>query len=301
MNDCVLRRLNNEAQLSGARFFENLPAAGFSSFGEILGVPINQTLSALVFFDKDVKAMSNFPVDYATYAAHYARRSLYRWETLHGIQSEMIDQVVDYQQSVTPLLQALPQLEHATTQQSEALEIAETKIRSLSEAAAQTRSAQDRLESKLKELERISSGISQIATGIVKIAEQTNLLALNAAVEAARAGDAGRGFAVVADEVRRLARSSKDQADATRRDISDAVNAISRIRTVATQTVDTTQMMAQQSISAAEQIAAMSAGTAEERRNISACLSNLKDMASSMDAMHESVDQIDLLRRLATT
>jgi hypothetical protein len=299
LNDCVLRRVNNATAVGQARFFERIPAAGFSSFGEILGVPINQTLSALVFFDRDVRAMAGFPATYAAYAGHYTQRALYRWEAMHRIQAGMMERVVAYQESVAPLLQALPQLEHATQLQSQALDVAENSIRSLSGSATQTRAAQDHLEQELSELERISRGISQITSGISRIADQTNLLALNAAVEAARAGDTGRGFAVVADEVRRLARSSKDQADATRNDINAAVEAISRIRSVATSTVDTTQEMAQQSITAAERIATMSADTAEERRNISVCLGNLKDMAKNMDAMHESIDQITLLGRLA--
>jgi hypothetical protein len=74
LNDCVLRRVGNAGQLGQARFFDRIPAAGFSSFGEILGVPINQTLSALVFFDRNIKAMSQFPVQYAAYAALRAAR-----------------------------------------------------------------------------------------------------------------------------------------------------------------------------------------------------------------------------------
>lgn len=298
LNDCVLRRVNNASAVGRAKFFDRIPAAGFSSFGEILGVPINQTLSALVFFDRDVRAMAGFPATYAAYAGHYMQRALYRWEAMHAIQSGMMGRVVAYQESVAPLLLALPQLEHATQLQSQALDVAETSIRSLSGSATQTRTAQDLLEKELSELERISQGINQITSGISRIADQTNLLALNAAVEAARAGDSGRGFAVVADEVRRLARSSKDQADATRNDINAAVGAIARIRSVASQTVDTTQGMAQQSISAAERISTMSADTADERRKIAECLTNLKDMARNMDAMRENIDQIALLGRL---
>jgi hypothetical protein len=300
LNDCVLRRVGNTASLGNASFFDNVPAAGFSSFGEILGVPINQTLSALVFFNKDIKAMKRFPVEYAGYAAHYALRGLRRWEALHSIQSKVIKQVIDYQQELTPLLTALPQLENATTRQGETLDLAESSIRSISTAAMHTRTAQDRLENELNELEKISHGITQITSGISTIADQTNLLALNAAVEAARAGELGRGFAVVADEVRRLARSAKEQADATTKDISQAVKTISRIRVVASETVSTTQQMADKSISAADQIAEMSAGTSQERSNVTANLSSMKELVKGMDAMQDAIEQLTTLQRLAT-
>ncbi len=301
LNDCILRRVGNTAELPGARFFEGVPAAGFSSFGEILGVPINQTLSALVFFDHQVNAMTRFPIEYANFAAHYTQRALRRWEALHGIQSKVIGRVVEYQHGLAPLMTTLPQLEQATVSQSETLSLAESSIRAISDAAIASREAQGRLESGLDSLEQISAGITTITGGISTIAFQTNLLALNAAVEAARAGEAGRGFAVVAGEVRRLAQSAKEQADATRKHINEAVVTISHIRSVATTTVETTQGMADQSISAADRIAAMSADTGRERHDIAANLGQLKTLAGGMDAMDEAVTQLTLLQKLASS
>ncbi|ACS85659.1 methyl-accepting chemotaxis protein [Musicola paradisiaca] len=300
LNDCVLRRVGN-TRLPEAHFFHTIPAAGFSSFGEILGVPINQTLSALAFFDHDVRAMTHFPVEYAAYAAHYAQRSLRRWEALHGIQSTVVKQVVDYEQTLAPLLMTMPQLEQATLRQSETLELAQSSIRAISDAATQTQQSQQRLESGLNDLERISQGISQITSGINAIADKTNLLALNAAVEAARAGEAGRGFAVVAEEVRKLASSSKEQVEATTHSINEAVDTIAHIRTIAQQTVTTTQQMAGKSISAADQIATMSAETEKDRHSMNANLGNLKELARGMDAMQDAVNQLTLLQRLSST
>lgn len=299
LNDCVLRRMNNLATLPCADFFRQIPAAGFSSFGEILGVPINQTLSALVFFDKPNQAMSQFPVEYAAYAAHYAQRTLRRWEAMHRMQSQVIEQVISYQQELSPLLSTLPLLEHATSQQTETLDIAQGNIRSMSSAARDTRDAQDRLEQGLSDLETISGGITKITSGIRSIADQTNLLALNAAVEAARAGESGRGFAVVAGEVRRLAHLSREQAEATAHSINESVETIARIRQVTTETVNATQTMADRSIEAADRIASMSEQTSEERENVAQSLGRLKVVAKGMDAMQEAVAQLRTLQELA--
>ncbi|HEX8986476.1 MAG TPA: methyl-accepting chemotaxis protein [Rhodocyclaceae bacterium] len=218
---------------------------------------------------------------------------------MHGIQSAVVGRVVDYQQAVAPLLSALPQFEHAALRQSETLELAQTSLTSISEAVALTRSAQQRLEGGLDDLERISKGISQITGGISAIADQTNLLALNAAIEAARAGEAGRGFAVVADEVRKLAQSAKGQADATAKNIRDAVDTIARIRQVASETMGTTQQMADKSASATEQIERMSAGASQERADLAASLKRMEELASGLSAMQDAIDQLTLLQALA--
>lgn len=299
LNDCLLRRLNNPESLPAAELFDGVPAAGFSSFGEIFGVPINQTLSALAFFDRDVKAMSRFPIEYADYAGHYAQRSLRRWEALHKLQTEVIDKVIDYQQQIAPVVQTLPLLEKATSRQSEALDAAGINIGAIGEAASVTLRAQDELGIEIGELERISQGITQITSGISTIADQTNLLALNAAVEAARAGSAGRGFAVVAEEVRRLARSSKEQADATRESINETVATIARIKKTASRTVATTEDMAQKSQSARGEIASLSEQNSAERSGMAENMDRLKNAAGGMDAMHKAVSQLTVLQELA--
>ncbi len=244
--------------------------------------------------------MTHFPVEYASYAGHYAQRALRRWEALNDFQTGVINRVVAYQQKLAPLMAALPMLEAATQTQNETLGIAENSIRSISDIAMQSQQAQNRLVEGLDDLEKISAGINEITSGISNIAFQTNLLSLNAAVEAARAGEAGRGFAVVATEVRRLAHSSKEQADATAENINRAVSTISRIRAVANNTVETASNMAQHSITAADTIAAMSNKTTHERENIAKHLSSLHALTSGMDAMQEAVAQLTVLQKLST-
>ncbi|MGE5492939.1 MAG: methyl-accepting chemotaxis protein [Actinomycetota bacterium] len=301
LNDCVLRRLGNASRLGEARFFDGIPAAGFSTFGEILGVPINQTLSALVFFDDcgGSNLMQDFPLRYAAYASHYKMRALLRWETLHAIQSNVVNKVVDYQTAITPLLSSLPQLEQASEHQSATLELAQQSILSISDSVDRTRESQDRLEKGLSDLERISEAIGKITGGISAIADQTNLLALNAAIEAARAGEAGRGFAVVADEVRKLAQSAKSQADATAGSIREAVTTIVHIREVADETVGTMQGMSHKSADAAEQIGRMNRESTIERSTITASLGRLQSLATDLGAMETAIGQLTLLQQLA--
>lgn len=298
LNDCLLRRLNNTESLSAAHLFDGIPAAGFSSFGEIFGVPINQTLSALAFFDSDVKAMTQFPVDYAAYAGHYSQRALRRWEALHALQTEVIGKVVAYEQQISPVIKTVPLLEEAARRQSDALDVAGANMGSIGDAASATRLAQDALGNEIVELEKISRGITEITSGISTIADQTNLLALNAAVEAARAGDSGRGFAVVAEEVRRLARSSKEQANATRDKINETVDTIARIRKTAEKTVATTEAMAEKSLSARGQITSMSEENAAERQGMAENMTRLQHAMGGMAAMREAVEQLTVLQEL---
>ncbi len=69
--DCILRRVDNAALLRDLDGAWPCPVAGFSSFGELLGLNLNHTLTALVFFDARGGGFADDIVD--RFAVHYAR------------------------------------------------------------------------------------------------------------------------------------------------------------------------------------------------------------------------------------
>jgi methyl-accepting chemotaxis protein len=75
---------------------------------------------------------------------------------------------------------------------------------------------------KTKEIEKVTSSISEIA-------DQTHLLALNAAIEASQAGSKGKGFAVVADEVAKLAEKTQESLAEIYNSIDNVVESIEGI------------------------------------------------------------------------
>jgi transposase-like protein len=304
LNDCVLRRVGNTAVLGRAAFFADTPAAGFSTFGEILGIPINQTLSALVFF-RDGQAFSDpfmnaFPVSYAAFSNHYGQRALQRWITLNGIQRGMVEQVLNYERSVQPVIDTLPSLASGFRQQAATLNEAMSLMFAVGESAKASQNSQASLGSGLDDLERLSKAIGSITGGISAIADQTNLLALNAAIEAARAGEAGRGFAVVADEVRKLAQSAKDQAVATASSIREAVQTISGIRGIAEETLRSINQLIERSEAASAQISQMTTDAAREQAQVTQSLSNVDELTRGMATLNELLGRLDHLQGMAS-
>ncbi len=98
LNDCILRRLNNaDALRSMAGIFGTVPITGFSTFGEILGLNLNQTLTAIFFFHVSPGQrfqddyVDNFATHYGEFKAFFLRRQIKKLVGLNHIVVKQIE------------------------------------------------------------------------------------------------------------------------------------------------------------------------------------------------------------------
>ncbi len=98
LNDCILRRLNNTDELPRmAGVFGDVPVVGFSTFGEILGLNLNQTLTAVFFFRVPEGAafaddyMDRFPIHHGDFKAFFLHRQIQKLARLSQVVVSQIE------------------------------------------------------------------------------------------------------------------------------------------------------------------------------------------------------------------
>ncbi len=104
LNDCILRRLYNDKEL--AQIGRTMPCpnmAGFSTFGEILGLNLNQTITAVFFFRVPEGTafrddyVDNFVAHYGEFKAFFLRRQSAK---LTGLSRVIAKQIAEYRANV---------------------------------------------------------------------------------------------------------------------------------------------------------------------------------------------------------
>ena len=92
LNDCILRRLNNADRLADVDAFDGINVAGFSTFGEMFGLNINQTLTSLFLFPGEESfpddMIDRFPIHYASFCGFFDRRAANRLKILSELRQE---------------------------------------------------------------------------------------------------------------------------------------------------------------------------------------------------------------------
>ncbi|PWC39301.1 methyl-accepting chemotaxis protein [Azospirillum sp. TSO35-2] len=303
LNDCILRRLNNGDALSRVRAFDGIAAAGFSTFGELLGININQTLSALMFFEVPEGAafaddlVDRFPVHYAKFQSYFIATRYNRLQLLSRIRNRIIERMHSYLDALVSLNSGVQETAgYAARIGGSMAEIQTTLNRhaGLFDGHAQRK---EEMEREFGQLSTVVTSIEKVLSVIDGIASQTNLLALNATIEAARAGEAGRGFAVVAAEVRKLANDTKQTLADTRRAIDQVVTSV---RTVGGKLDDTSVRMdeaAQAALQLQADIRSVIAEVDGAQQAIEGRLTDLNDHARRMEDINRYIGCLKQLDR----
>ncbi|RDU66224.1 chemotaxis protein [Helicobacter didelphidarum] len=236
LNDCVLRRLHNINMLKGINVFDKIPAIGFSTFGEILGVNMNETLNAIFFyhheghFSDDI--LDTFHLQYSQFKSHFIYKRIAQLEIINNINSLMLNQLKSSIPTIKNIADTLTTTSRDFKGMGENLDSVNEQFGAFVaqlESGMQTGSENMNLGEQIHRLLGEIDGLNRVLDIISGIANQTNLLALNAAIEAARAGEHGRGFAVVADEVRNLAERTQKSLSDTNASIKSVIESVHNI------------------------------------------------------------------------
>ena len=233
--DCTLRRMTNPGKLDSIKCFDDFPAAGFSTFGELFGVNVNQTLAAVFFYPREGNG-NLFNTQFITEYADYARYFLEQPSKAIKLLSDIQERVIDDNKGMLTIATDSAKINDSSIEKVDSITLQSTQLKNqFDKTSTELQQLTNEVLLLTNNVESVNSEVNSIETiftVIEKIAEQTNLLALNASIEAARAGEQGRGFAVVADEVRKLAQGTKESLDNSRGNVDSLLKQISDISSV---------------------------------------------------------------------
>ena len=223
LNDCILRRVNNRNRLAEVKTFDGIPVAGFSTFGELLGVNVNQTLTALMLYrvgqgeSFDDEYMDHYVQRYSAFREFFLKRSVSQVKHILEIKDRAWNAS---RENIQQLSRFITESSQKVTENGSILKILNDSFSDLNRNIDDSSREGAAIGRELGELGKTAADVEKILYDIVDVAAQINLLGFNASIEAARAGVAGKGFAVIAQEVKSLA----DKTDASVRESKKSVS-----------------------------------------------------------------------------
>ncbi len=234
LNDCLLRRLTFSDELNRADAFADMSIAGYSALGEIAGVHLNETLTAVFFYQLsggrfEDNYLDHFPTIYADCQKFFLTREINRMRIINDLKDGIIDEFGNYQQQMSGITEEIGHVSDNVENVSALIARLDDGLGGQGDMTKELLGRNAEITPKLEMLTESTKKIEQVMHMITEISAQINLLALNAAIEAARAGEAGRGFAVVAGEVRKLSENTRERLEASDEAISQLMRDVEEI------------------------------------------------------------------------
>ena len=234
MNDCILRRLTFAEELADADLFEGVSVAGYSALGEIAGMHINETLTAIFFYRLSGGTfydgyMNRFPSVYALCQKSFLEHDIARLEIIGRLKDGIMSEFNEYRAEIAGMTGAMERIGESAGNVSELIDKLSSGLGGQGDMTKKLLQRNAEITPKLERLTESTKKIGQVMNMITEISAQINLLALNAAIEAARAGEMGRGFAVVAGEVRKLSENTRERLEASDEAIGELLRDVQEI------------------------------------------------------------------------
>lgn len=295
-NDCILRRLLNQDRLNSLTTFNDIPVAGFSTFGELLGLNINQTLTALFFYevhnenDFADEYVDNFVHKYAQFSSYYEKKELHQYQLFARVRTSILDTLKDAFPLIQDMVTIINSVYGNTKEGNEIIDKVNVKFESFSNDIMKNVDTNNNLVSSMQTLTKNADEIKKVLSSISDIAIQTNLLALNAAIEASRAGEYGKGFKVVADEVKKLAKRTQDSLKLSNNSVDITVSGVTEISKM----IDEASSSLQTVTSSVQEI---STSFVDVKQSSSQTNAIIEDKQDRFEALINSIERIDQIQR----
>ena len=303
LNDCILRRLLNAKNLNSLKTFNNIPLAGYSTFGELLGLNINQTLTALFFYKVEDDSeyyddyVDNFVDKYSSFYAYFKQREIHKYQLLSRVRTSLLLNL----KSAFPLIQDMVNILNFVYENTKEGNIVINEVTNKFTIFTQEIMNNVNINSELVDdmgvLTKNASDIKKVLSSISGIAIQTNLLALNAAIEASRAGEFGNGFKVVADEVKKLASKTQISLGESNTSVNITINNIKEISENITKTSQKLSVVSENMGDINSSIEQIHSKSKESNSFIADKKENFDRLLHSIKAIENIQKQLDILEK----